>query len=65
MSEEAKPKPKRKLPTHCPGCRGALKDTAKIHCEMSDRRSKPCGWVKCQCGTTVDGYGNHYPRVAA
>jgi len=44
----------------CPGCKQPLKDTAKPHCR--EKRSKPCGWVVCDCQTTSDARGNYYPR---
>ena len=51
------------LPTTCPNCKRALKDTAKPHC-MEQRRT-PCGWVTCDpkgCHTVIDGRGNYYPH---
>jgi hypothetical protein len=42
-----------------PVCQKPLKETAKAHC--LDKRTKPCGWVRCtSCQTVLDGHGKWF-----
>lgn len=47
----------------CPGCNRQLADHAKAHC--LDKRTKPCGWVRCVCGVVLDRHGHHFASPPA